>query len=77
MSQQQTKQVQDSVILEPTVTNEDLVISKRYADLVYEYDLIKNRFDIRYKGSHELTASQREQLQRVRKYEQEVRTYMK
>ena len=68
----QTKQVQEE-ILEPTVTNEELTISKRYTDLVEEYDLIRNRFDIRYKGSHELTYTQRKQLERIRKYEQELR----
>lgn len=53
MSQQQTEQVQES--LEPTVTNEQLKIASRYSDLVEEYDLIRGKYDIRNKGSHELT----------------------
>lgn len=70
---QQTKQVQENSNLEPTVTNEELKIASRYSDLVEEYDLLRNRFDIRYRGSHELTYTQRKQLERVRKYEQELR----
>ena len=69
----QTKQIQELQSLEPCVTIEDLHIANRYSGLVEEYDLIRYRYDIRFKGSHELSCTQSKQLERVRKYEQELR----
>lgn len=68
MTQNRTEQVQES--LEPTVTNEELKLASRYSDLVEEYDMLR-RYDIRYRTG--LSYYQREQVERIRIYETELR----
>jgi len=69
MNQQRTKQVEEER-LEPYVTRDELYNARRYSDLVEKYDMLR-RWDIRYRTA--LKYYQREQVERIRRYESELR----